>query len=49
MVLIGEAASRWGAEGFGWTHTVVGSVLMLATFCACALLVVRVGLIRGRD
>ncbi|MDF9877570.1 archaeosortase/exosortase family protein [Cellulosimicrobium cellulans] len=49
MVLIGEAASRWGAEGFGWAHTVVGSVLMLATFCACALLFVRVGLLRGRD
>lgn len=46
MVLIAEAQARWGAQGFGWTHTVVGSVLMIATLGACAVLFARLGLLR---
>ncbi|WP_265522733.1 archaeosortase/exosortase family protein [Oerskovia flava] len=49
MVMIAEAASRWGAEGFGLMHTVVGSILMLVTFCLCAVLFARVGLLRSRS
>lgn len=46
MLLIAEAQARWGAQGFGWTHTVVGSVLMIATLGACAVLFARLGLLR---
>ncbi len=46
MVLIAEAQARWGAQGFGWTHTVVGSVLMIATLGGCAVLFARLGLLR---
>jgi len=46
MVLIAEAQARWGAQGFGWTHTVVGSVLMIATLGVCAVLFARLGLLR---
>jgi exosortase/archaeosortase family protein len=46
MVLIAEAQARWGAQGFGWTHTVVGSALMIATLGVCGVLFARLGLLR---
>lgn len=45
MVLITEATARWGEPGFGWSHTVGGSILMIATLCLCALLFVRIALL----
>ena len=46
MILIAEAQARWGAQGFGWTHTVVGSFLMVVTLGVCAVLFARLGLLR---
>jgi exosortase/archaeosortase family protein len=46
MILIAEAQARWGEQGFGWTHTVVGSVLMVVTLGGCAVLFARLGLLR---
>lgn len=45
MVLITEATVRWGESGFGWSHTVGGSILMIATLCLCALLFARIALL----
>ncbi|MEV0894084.1 archaeosortase/exosortase family protein [Promicromonospora sp. NPDC050262] len=45
MVLITEATVHWGESGFGWSHTVGGSILMIATLCLCALLFARIALL----
>ena len=47
MVLITEATARWGEAGFGWSHTVGGSILMIATLCLGALLFIRIALLRA--
>ena len=33
IVVVAEAASRWGAAGSEWTHSAVGPALMIATLC----------------
>ncbi len=45
MVLITEATVHWGETGFGWSHTVGGSILMIATLCLCTLLFARIALL----
>lgn len=45
MVLITEATVHWGETGFGWAHTVGGSILMIATLCLCAVLFARIALL----
>jgi exosortase/archaeosortase family protein len=46
LALLAEAAARWGTVGFGWAHTVAGSILMIATLCLSVIVFVRVGLLR---
>ena len=45
MAGITEATVHWGETGFGWSHTVGGSILMIATLCLCALLFARIALL----
>ncbi|MFE6233596.1 hypothetical protein [Cellulosimicrobium sp. NPDC057862] len=46
LALIGYALIRWGAAGYGWSHTVVGSVLTLLGV-AVALVVLWMVALRG--
>lgn len=49
LAFLAEAAARWGSVGFGWAHTVGGSVLMIATLCLAVIVFARVGLLRRSE